>query len=370
MAVMRISLELAKYVAREILFTFLVGTSLFLLIMLLLQAIRLSEFVIIHQVALKDVAKLSMYLMQSFLPIAVPIAFLFSVVMGISRANSEGEIVALQANGISLTQILTPIFLFSIVVSTFCLYTSFYTVPKGNRAFELLITRLNNERVIATLKPGVFLEFHGLVLYAEQIIPVKNEMVHVFIYDERDDRSPLAITAQAGRLTAEPGRGLLVLRLQDGVIHIDKKALDPIQQEIEFETYDINLELPEKGEVWRAYSPPSYNLDQLLQRIQETTHDLPENRKLLVEYHRRFSLSFSCVVFAILGFLIGILSQRGLRSSSIVLCLLVALVYWVSYIIANATAISGYAPPWLMIWLPNVFFLFVGYLCYRRYRAA
>jgi lipopolysaccharide export system permease protein len=93
-----LSWYLTKYMAVEVLGSLLVGTGVFLLIMLTFQAIRLSEFVVVHQVALKDVGKLSIYLMLSFVPIAVPIAFLFSVLMGISRANSEGEVVAMQAN--------------------------------------------------------------------------------------------------------------------------------------------------------------------------------------------------------------------------------------------------------------------------------
>src|SRR4051794_20138915 len=92
---------LTKYVAREVLFTFFVGTGIFLLIMLSFQAIRLAEFVVVHQVAIKDVARLSFFMMTSFVSLAVPIAFLFAVLMGISRANSEGEILALQVNGLS-----------------------------------------------------------------------------------------------------------------------------------------------------------------------------------------------------------------------------------------------------------------------------
>jgi lipopolysaccharide export LptBFGC system permease protein LptF len=95
-------------------------------------------------------------------------------------------------------------------------------------------------------------------------------------------------------------------------------------------------------------------------------HDPPEHRRLLVELHRRFSLSFSCMVFAALGFFIGTFSQRGVRSTAIVICMSVALVYWLAYVLANALSVSGSIPPWFGIWFPNVFFGAVAYFCYRR----
>ena len=359
---------LCKYVANEVLFSFISGTTIFLGILLLFQAIRIMEFVVMHQVAMRDVGRLCVFLGLSFLPLAAPIAFLFAVLMGVSRANSEGEILALQVNGISLRQIFAPLGAFSFLLSLVVLYASLYTVPQGNRSFELLYTRLGNERVIATLKPGVFIDgFYGLMLFTEHIVPLKNELKRVFIYDRREENRPLAITAAAGLLKAQPEKGVLTLRLTNGAIHVEDREMDMLQQKIEFEVYDINLQVGEQGDSWRAYSPPSYNLPQLSQRIAETEHDVPQHRQLLVEYHRRFSMAFSCVVFAALGFSIGILSQRGIRSSAIVLCLVVALAYWMCYLGANTLAVAGWIPPWLGLWVPNFLFLGVAYYGYRRY---
>lgn len=345
--------------AIEVLGSFLMGTAIFLFIMLTFQAIRLSEFVIVHQVGMKDVARLSGYLMLSFVPIAVPISFLFSVLMGISRAHSEGEVVALQASGVSLFQLFLPLSLFSVVVTAFTLYASLISVPKGNRKFELLIEKLGNERVISALKPGVFHEgFFGLVLFAEKIIPVKNELQKVFIYDEREESNPLVITAQAGLLRDNLAQNRLTLRLTQGSILVDKKKSTGAQDKIDFDVYDINLELGERGGSWREYSPPSFNFQQLKTRLKETVPDPPMHRKLLVELHRRFSLSFACVVFGLLGFVIGIRSQRGVRSTAIVLCLFVGLVYWLAYVGSNALALSGWVLPWIGVWAPN--FLFGG----------
>ncbi len=355
------------YTAKDVVMGFLLGTGIFLFILLMFQAIRLSEFVVVHQVAIKDVMRLSVYLLLSFVPIAVPISLLFSVLMGISRANTEGELLAFQVNGISLQQLFIPVGLFSTVVTALCLYAALYSVPRGNRLFELLITKLGSERVMANLKPGVFMEgFYGLVLFAEQIVPLKNEMKQVFIYDRRDEMRPLAITAEAGVLKAQPDKGLLTLRLTNGAIHVENFDPKGVQQKLNFEVYDINLEVARPGEGWRSYSPPSYNLTQLNERIRETESDQPHQRQLKVELHRRFSMAFSCIVFGVLGFLIGSFSQRGIRSTAILFCIAVGVVYWLAFLAANAMASSGVLLPWVAVWAPNLFFLAISLFLYSR----
>lgn len=349
--------------------TFVLGTGIFLFIMLMFQAIRLSEFLVVHQVGLVGLVKISAYLLLSFLPIAVPIAFLFAVLMGTSRIQSEGEVLALQASGISLKQIYLPYFLLATVVTGLCTYWALYTVPRGNRAFELIITKVSGEKVISQMRPGVFQEgFFGLVILAESITPLKNEMRKVFIYDQREENQPVAISAKAGILRSDPqGEHQLTLRLSDGTIYLEQ--LDPKgpQKKIEFDVYDINLDVGSPGGGWRDYSPPSYNFNQLRQRLREIKPDTPAYRQLLVETHRRFSLSFACLIFSALGFAIGLISQRGIRSTAVILCLLLATVYWLSYIGANSYALTGGWAPWIGVWAPNVVFAFLSWWLYARF---
>jgi len=361
--------QLSAYVLKEILPLFFTGSVIFLFILLMFQAIRLSEFLVVHQVALKDVVRIAGYLLLSFLPIAIPIAFLFSVLMGISRIQSEGEVLALQASGISLPAIYQPVLVLSLLVTGLCAYWSLYTVPKGNRAFELLITRVGSERVIASMKPGVFQDgFFGLVILAETITPLKNELRKVFIYDHREEEHPVAITAKAGILRSlSQEEDVLTLRLSDGAIYLHQTDAEGPQKKIDFDVYDLNLEVGSSGKGWRDYSPPSYNFSQLKQRLKETEGDVPIHRQLLVETHRRFSLSFACVVFSALGFAIGLISQRGIRSTAIILCLLLGTVYWLSYVGASSYALTGGAAPWLGVWAPNFVFLGLSWWLFHRF---
>jgi lipopolysaccharide export system permease protein len=234
--------------------------------------------------------------------------------------------------------------------------------------WEGLQSRLGNEKIISSLKPGVFNEgFFGLTMLAEHVIPLKSEMENIFVYDRRDETRPLVITARMGMLKNNLDKGILTLRLSEGAIHTESADDETIQQKINFDVYDINLDVGFSPEGWAHLSPPSYTYPQLMERIHQTVLDPPEHRIFLVELHRRVSMAFSCTVFAALGFFIGILSHRGMRGQVVVICLLVTLGYWLSYLFLNAYVLAGSLAPWFGIWLPNFMFLGVAYNCYRRY---
>ncbi len=351
----------------EILPSFLVGTTLFLLILLMAQAIRLSEFLVANQVSIRDVALLCWYLSWSLVGSVIPMAFLFSVLLGISRAHSEGETLALQFSGVSLPQAFGPVAVLSFLVSLVSVYFSMYPVPHGNRKFELMVTRLSQEKVMEALRPGVFIGgFHGLTLYAEQVIPAKNEMRRVFLFDDRDEAHPLAITAKKAVILSNPYEGLLLLRLSDGSVYEDIRKATADLLRIDFEVHDINLSHAPLGEPWREYSPLSFNYGQLKNRLKELKGDPAGQRTLQVEFHRRISLGFSCFIFGALGFFLSLVSQKGVRGGAIILCTVVGICYWLFLVAANAIAARGWGVPWLMVWIPNFLFALLALFAYRK----
>lgn len=361
---------LYKFTWGEIVPSFLMGTSLFLMILLMAQAIRLSEFLVANQVNFKDIFNLCWYLMWSLVGTVIPVAFLFSVLIGISRAHSEGETVALQVSGVSLAQAYGPVAVLSLIVTLVSVYFSMYPVPHGNRKFELMITRFQQEKVMESLKPGVFIGgFHGLTLYAEQVIAAKNEMRRVFLFDDRDEAHPMAITAKKAVILSNPYEGLMLLRLSDGSVYEDKKNIDDDLLRIDFEVHDINLNHAPLGEAWREYSPLSFNYDQIKKRLVEIQGDPAGSRTLQVEFHRRVSLGFSCFIFGALGFFLSLFSQKGVRGGAILFCTVAGICYWLFLVAANAIAARGWGAPWLVVWMPNLIFGGVALYAYRRVSA-
>lgn len=337
------------------------GVAVFTGILLMFQALRLTEFVLIHGVSLQTMGEIMLYLSVAFLPIILPMSVLFSVLLTYNRLSNDSEVVALKSIGLSMSQITVPALVLAMAATLMSAQTSFYLGPWGNRKFEVLVNELGRQKVGATLKEGVFSEgFFNLVVYANQVDSKAGLLKDVFIYDERDEKSPITIIAKTGNLIQENKRSgqSATLRLNDGNIH---RTNDNTYTKVDFTSYDINLFDPHKVSE-RKKSPQSMSIDEVSAQI-KTNKDLSDKdrRRLEIEYHRRWSLSFACMIFALIGVGLGtVTNRRSSRGGGFALCLVTLIAYWGCYVSADGLAQNGTLPASVGLWLVNVVFLLFG----------
>jgi lipopolysaccharide export system permease protein len=352
-------LHSVRYIFFETLPAFLLGVLIFVGILLMFQALRLTEFVLVHGVGVKTIFEIMMYLSVSFLPVILPMSLLFSVLLTYGRLSSDSEIVAFKSLGLSMGQLTIPAMVLSIAATLMSAQTAFYLGPWGNRKFEVLMNDLGRQKAASAIKEGVFSEsFFDLVVYANKVDPKSGQLNDVFIYDERDPKAPVTIIAKQGNIIQESTKqGLTAtLRLGHGNIHRTNLAT---YTKVDFDTYDINLFDPfENSE--KKKSPPSMNIEELAHELKKTDIDVKHKRKLQIEYHRRWSLPAACIIFALLGVGLGtVTNRRASRGGGFVICLVLLISYWVFYLSAEAVARNGWLPASVALWLVNIlFFLF------------
>ncbi|MGE0527588.1 MAG: LPS export ABC transporter permease LptF [Bdellovibrionales bacterium] len=342
------------------------GVLVFISILLMFQALRLTEFVLVHDVNLTTVGQIAAYLSVSFLPIILPMSLLFSVLLTYNRLSNDSEIVALKSLGLSMGQLAVPAIILSLAATLMSAQTSFYLGPWGNRKFEVLFHDLGRQKVGATLKEGIFSEgFYDLVVYANHVDSKAGLMRDVFIYDERDPKAPITIIAKSGHIIQEKrdtGQSAL-LRLSNGNIH---RTHQSTYTKVDFTSYDINLFNPfEMSE--KKKSPPSLTLDELSSELKKTDLDPKQKRKLEVEYHRRWSLSGACLIFALLGVGLGtVTNRRASRGGGFVLCLAVLISYWVLYVVADSVARNNWVHAGVALWTVNAIFFLLALRTLKR----
>src|SRR4051812_19615790 len=146
------------------------GLIIFIGILLMMQALRLTEFILIHGVDLSTIGHIMLYMSLSFLPMILPMSTLFSVLLTYNRLSNDSEIVALKALGLSMRTLTVPALVLAVAATLMSAQTSFYLGPWGNRQFELLINDLGRQKAGAAIKEGVFSEgFFNLVIYANHV---------------------------------------------------------------------------------------------------------------------------------------------------------------------------------------------------------
>lgn len=347
------------YIFFETLPSFILGLIVFILIILMFQVLRLTEFALVHGVDLQTIAEIVGYICISLLPVLFPMSLLFAVILTYSRLSQDSEIIAFKASGLSMVTLATPAAILSLIVAMISAQTSFQIAPWGNRQFEVLYTRLGNSKAAATIKAGTFSEgFFDLVVYANEVDSEHGKLKDVFIYNERDTENPLTIIAKEGEVIPDaknPGHSTL-LRLSNGDIHRKSKT----HTKIKFETYDIQLVDPIKSEE-KEKSPQSMTLQDLRTLLNNPQTKAEDHRTYETELHKRWAISVLCFVFALLGVALGIqTNRRQQKAGGIIMCLGVIIVYWVMYIVLEGMARNGQMTPALAIWTPNVIF---GILC-------
>ncbi len=85
-----------------------------------------------------------------------------------------------------------------------------------------------------------------------------------------------------------------------------------------------------------------------------------------VEIHKKFSLSFTCLVFVLIGAPLAIRFPRGGVGMVIAFALMIFGVYWVGLIGGERMADRGTVTPFAAMWLPNLIFLMLGALGARQ----
>ncbi len=95
------------------------------------------------------------------------------------------------------------------------------------------------------------------------------------------------------------------------------------------------------------------SLSQLRQYIKSATQKDAQYYKLVLEFHKKFSIPFACFALGLLAIPLGIKSKSAKRSTGLVLGLLFFLIYYLLLSAGMVWGETGNYPPLVGMWLPN-----------------
>ena len=357
-----------RYLFRQILAPFAAGLALFTFILLIARIMKLVELVVNRGVPALEVLKVFSFILPAFLEVTVPMALLLACLLACGRLSSDSEFVAMRACGLSLYQFARPFAAFAVAVWILSTLLSVYVRPLGNAGLKASIFELARTRASAGLKEHVFNDdFRGIVIYVDSIEPPGNELRHILISDRRDPAQHNTVIARSGSLVPDEKALSLDLRLHDGTIFTNADGEAEFHK-TDFGSYDVSLNLVEAlGQLDRkGKDPGEIPLDELSERIETLDAKGEPSREERVEWHRRFSLPFASLVFALLAIPLGLQPVRAVRSRGLALSLGIILLYYVMLSAAETLGAQGRAPIVLALWTPNIVMGLLGLALFRR----
>ena len=296
-----------RYILRELLKIFLITVGSLTTVLYLDKFLFIAENIINRGVSVVEVFLIMIYISPSYLSLTVPISVLFASVATFNQFSASNEWVAMKSCHLSFLQIMKPVIIFSVIAYLISVIIMVYALPWGNYAYKQKTFEIIKKRAHINIQPNILnYDFKNLVIIAEAR-EKKNTLKGIFIADTTETNSTRIITANKAIII--PNKETLKIRLvlTKGTIHELKDKLNEYQT-INFDTYEINLSLPNTAELEKdaLVGHRELSVKLLLKQIKDFEQRSLPTYAAKVELSKKFAIPFACLLFGILGAPLGV----------------------------------------------------------------
>ena len=376
---------LDRYVSRQVLVSSIFAVGVLSVVLVLGRVFKdLLEMLVNHNVPFEFILTFIAYILPFSLTFTIPWGFLTAVLLVFGKMSAENELIALRSSGISIPRICASVFAISLAFAGICLWINVEVAPRAQvKMKESLYNIATNNPLAMFSSDKVISEFPGRKIYVEH--NDGPELRNILVYEMNDESFPIRVVfARRGVLKTDPEHSQLLLNLFDAQYE-ERSSDDPMNlmkislgNTAKETTFPISLqELYEKARKKKGLSGMTVN--ELQQRLKEQRTDATskadkkqqasELSAAKTEVSKRFSFSLASFAFALIGVPLAITAHRKETSAGFLISLVVAFVYFIFILVADAMKENPKAHPEFLIWLPNVLFIGLGlWLFYKLSR--
>ncbi len=327
--------------------------------------------------------KALIYSLPSFLVLSFPMAVLLSTLLSYGKLSANSELLALKSLGISKTRIIAPAIALSVFMTGLTFYFNDNLVPSSNKLAEstlrsgvgssfnkgkgksnIIFTRKGSRIDSSTNKPTKTNTLLTHIFYASRF--ENNLMQDVTVLDFSREGIKQILNAKSALFDQKSSSWLF----EDGsVISINTVGQTT---NVQFKKYSYPfVEGPlDLAKVPKDASDMSLKQALDAERIYKKIGNTKEIRKIQVRIQEKFTFPCACLVFGLIGSLLG--SESNLRSSKsqgFGLSVILILVYYVMSFVFSSFGVKGILPPLIATWLPVLISLSGGFYFLRRSNA-
>jgi len=196
--------------------------------------------------------------------------------------------------------------------------------------------------------------FNGMVIYVDRMNSL-DDIGGIFISDERSGNEPYTILAKQGKLITNPDDFKVTLVMEQGTIHVQPRT-EGAYSLMSFDTGRLFLNIDEAN--FTRSDVAGRNIDELdslslYQSWRAARAEQKPTKNVEIEFQKRMSVSYACLVFGLIGAPLGIRKGRSGKSAGIAISIGVILVYYLVLGSAARLAESGALSPVAATWIPN-----------------
>lgn len=359
---------LNRYIAKEMLPTFLTGLFLAVFTVVVTRLLSITELIINRGVGIGSVIGIIGYLLPDVVGFALPATALIAVVMAFLRLSADSEFVALKASGVSLYQMLPPVVLFSVFNMLAGAWILAQASPWGQNSFRNLVFDIAKSQADLAIKERVFTEpFKGVTFYVQSYDSRGKVMKDVFVNDRREKNLISTVVASEAKLFKHPDKRTLTIRFINGTVFVTDKDLSS-SRTIRFASYDLTVGI---GELLRAASsreksPKELTIGELKEQLDKTEAGSMRHNELMIELMEKATLPVAIFLMGMIGVPLGVYIRGRGKYSGVGVSLMVFLAYYVCLMGSRNIGESGYLPPLVVVLIPVTFLAVFGLYAYLR----
>jgi lipopolysaccharide export system permease protein len=340
---------------------FLVATPVILIPNLLDRA---GEF-LVRGITPADQLEILLWVAPLVAAYALPISFLFGLMMALGRLSSDLEITALRSCGFGYRQLLAPILTLSMGISAITAYLIVGFEPYAQRELAALSLRLAARGSL--IEEGRFQSFGKRMIFARDRID-DHRFQGIMISDRSDAERAFHVFAETGELTYDYESGFLQLKLENGDLRMEPNPGKAIEEyRISFAEFEYRFSALKLGVGRLRYRVDQLSLGELLDAARDiesgsgVEHLRYRNPRVYsTHFHRMLAIPFSPILFAFVGVPLSLLGAVRNRAWGLLLALLLFGGYYGLFDYAQGIGRSGPLPPFLAIWIPNAILFMIG----------
>ena len=318
-----------------------------------------ANFVSEQEFSLNAALQVHLFKLPAFFSLALPFSILMATIIVYSQLSRKNEIVALQSCGTSLIRLIVPAVILSSVLAILMFSLDAVIVPAANYKAAIII---ENEFEIDRNVLSKYQKRN--IIYQEFWDSEKQQDLKYLLVVDRFDGQKLngftllnfdkknlhqAITAKTATWNDRED----LWNLFNGSQHIIGHNGSYTKVEY-FDNLSISLKPSFLQYIKNYRDNREMNLVELHQRLDvlRVTNNIKNIRQLKVNIQERYALPFSCIVFAILGAVLGCDSQ--LKINSLTLIVIIIGINQVTQFLSTSLSLAGIIPVFGGVWLPNI----------------
>jgi lipopolysaccharide export system permease protein len=335
------------------------------MVVILLDLFTNISTYITHEVSYINIMKLTLLYLPKAISYAIAPSMLFAVTYTLSSMHARNELISILNSGISYYALISILIIFGLAVSVGnFLFQEHLVIDSYAEKQELtqevtgFSTSYNNSNVV------LLSEDQRDVYYARYYNDRRQELSSlVLIFRDEQGRMDRRIDIDTAvfddELSQWTGTGVSEYRVVDREIaaiegermFLSSELFEP--EDFRKITYDINEMNIKEAKYY-------------MERMQRL--DMQRFRELAADYYERFAFSLTPLIVVLISCSIGTRFKKNILLYSLLLCIIISLLYYVSEMLTMLLAKQGFLPPAAGGWIPVIGFAAAGFIALFKVR--